>query len=58
MPLAMRESYDKMIINDKLTFLLSCLNSVYSSEWETLYCNILSFVYAMYNCRYNMYQSK
>ena len=58
MPLPMRVSYDMMTVNDKLSFLLSCLNSVYVSEWGAVYKNILTFVHAMYTSRYNMYQSK
>ena len=54
---AMRESFDNMIVEDKLIFLLSAMNSSYTAAWSDLYRDIVNFVDKMYQTRFSKYKT-
>ena len=54
MPLGMRASYDEMIVNDKIVFLLSGMQA----EFECVMTGIVEFIYEMYRERKRIYSEK
>ena len=57
MPTAMRNEYDQMSNQQKLTYLLSGLNSdKYVPEWQEVYYRISNLVFEIYKCRSAKYK--
>ena len=55
MPQALKVEFEIRNGNDKMFLLLSPLGGSYVKEWSHIYCNIASFVLAMYKQRHAMY---
>ena len=56
MPLAMKNEFISMTYSDKLTFILSAMNSNYSREFSIIYKSMSLFVYEMYRARKKLYE--
>ena len=58
MPLAMKNDFVTMTIQDKMCFMFSCLNVRYNNEWDHVYTSVANFIYEMYVIRFMKYAEK
>ena len=58
MPLAMKNDFVTMTIQDKMCFMFSCLNVRYNKEWDHVYTSVANFIYEMYVIRFMKYAEK
>ena len=55
MPLAMQRQFGSMTMSEQCQFLLSGLNNSYIEEWNSLYTEVVDFVWHMYRYRHQTY---